>query len=77
VLLAGQPALGVRGAEKVGHLVTVGVGGTEIATSNGPEIGGFREGLGHHPKLVRRCSDRGEAVEPFRASSGEFRELPD
>ena len=62
VLFHGQPALGVRGAEQVGHLVAVGVGGTEVATSNRADIPGFRDVLSHHPKLVRRPTDRGKTV---------------
>ena len=70
VLLAGQPALGVRGAEQGGHLVAVGVGGTQIATSDRADIRGFGHGLGHPPKLVRRPSERGGAIGAFRAGSG-------
>ena len=53
VLLQGQPALGVRGAEQGRHLFAVGVGGTQVATGNGADIRRFGEGLDHAPKLVR------------------------
>ena len=66
VFLAGQPALRVRGAKHGGHLLAIGIGGTEVATSNGTDVAGFRDGLGHHPKLVRRSSDGRGPVGPFR-----------
>ena len=52
VLLLAQSALGVRGAQQGGHLIAVGIGGAEIATGYGADVGRFGDGLGHSPKLA-------------------------
>ena len=52
VLLAGQPALRVRGAQHGGHLFAVGVGGPEVAAGDGPDVGGFGKAVAHPPRYA-------------------------
>ena len=52
MLFPAQSALGVRSAEQGGHLITVGIGGAEVATSNGADVVWFGDGLRHSPKLA-------------------------
>jgi hypothetical protein len=67
VLFAGQPAFGVRGAQHSRHLLTVGIGGTQVTTGDGANISRFREGLGHPPKLALAQWRHRRVAERFRA----------
>ena len=76
VLVLGQPALGVRGAQQGGDMVPVGVRRAQVATGDGADVGGFGEAVGHDFTLARPayagaragCPDSGVPAGGFGAT---------
>src|SRR6478735_7531169 len=67
MLFPAQSALGVRSAEQGGHLITVGIGGAEVATSNGADVVWFGDGLRHSPQASPGPTRGGASAAAFRA----------
>ena len=76
VLVPGQPALGVRGAQHGGHLVAVGVGRAQVASGDGADVGGFGDAVGHELHASPRARRAARPMGAIQGRPGEVQGPP-